>query len=236
MSNNQVDSVVLLSGGMDSTTALALAVQEDVFSKVLAISFDYGQRHRTQELSASRNIARHFGVERVLVDLTDLGNLLAGSALTEREVDVPDGHYTDETMKVTVVPNRNAIMLSIAFGIARARGATKVWAGIHSGDHAIYPDCREEFAQSFRTTMILANIDLEPSQRIYLATPFIHMTKQQIVERGSWLGVPYELTYSCYKGETYHCGTCGTCVERKEAFELAKIGDPTDYAPTPAAV
>lgn len=229
MSSNQIGSVVLLSGGMDSTTALALAIREDVFSAVLALSFDYGQRHRTRELAASREIARHFEVERILVDLQSIGELLAGSALTEDGISVPDGHYTDETMKSTVVPNRNSIMLSVAFGIARARGATKVWAGIHAGDHAIYPDCREEYAQSFRTTMLLANIDLPSAQRIQLVTPFIQMSKQEIVEKGLWSGVPYHLTYSCYKGGQLHCGTCGTCVERKEAFELAKVGDPTQY-------
>jgi 7-cyano-7-deazaguanine synthase len=132
-------------------------------------------------------------------------------------------------MRITVVPNRNAIMLSVAFGIARAEGATRVYAGMHAGDHAIYPDCRAEFVEAFATAMYLANDDLDPDKQPALIAPFISMTKADIAREGSSLNVPYNLTWSCYKGGNLHCGTCGTCVERKEAFELANVQDPTMY-------
>lgn len=246
-------AVVLLSGGMDSTTSLAVALGEPKkgFSgkialettfngwgsgEVLGLSFDYGQRHRSAELQAARLVAKHYSIDHEVVDLTSLTKLLGGSSLTDLSIAVPDGHYAAETMRVTVVPNRNAIMLSIAFGVARAAGATQVYAGMHAGDHAIYPDCRPGFIHLFQETMDAANADIfqdplaGPSQVPQLVTPFIQVSKQDIVTAGHLMHVPYELTYSCYKGEPFHCGTCGTCTERKEAFQLAGVKDPTQYA------
>jgi 7-cyano-7-deazaguanine synthase len=223
------DCVNLLSGGIDSTTALAVAVKAFTPGTVLALSFNYGQRHRDQELQAARDVASYYGVEQREINLSQLRALLGGSALTDLTIPVPDGHYTDETMRITVVPNRNSIMLSIAFGVARAHGATTVMAGMHAGDHAIYPDCRIEFVRAFQTAMDEANSDFGRG-RIHLSTPFLTSSKDQIVETGARIGVPYERTYSCYKGRALHCGTCGTCVERREAFELAHVPDPTRYA------
>ncbi|HMN15838.1 MAG TPA: 7-cyano-7-deazaguanine synthase, partial [Bellilinea sp.] len=139
-----------------------------------------------------------------------------------------DGHYADETMRVTVVPNRNAIMLSIAYAVAVAERADIVAAGIHAGDHPIYPDCRPAFAKAFDTMAYIANEGYAKLD-LHFSAPFVHKTKTEIVTLGTALGVPYEHTWSCYKGNEIHCGTCGTCVERKEAFIQAGITDPTQY-------
>lgn len=225
---SRFDALILNSGGMDSTTAVADTLQRYDSDRVVTISFDYGQRHKNMELGAAELVAAHFGLQHLVIDLSPLTPLLSGSALTDPTIPVPDGHYEAETMKITVVPNRNSIMLSIAFGIARAAGATEVVAGMHAGDHAIYPDCRASFAEAFNEAMLLANDDItEPPM---LVTPFISMTKAEIVDLGTALQVPYELTYSCYKGEKLHCGTCGTCTERREAFQLAGVTDPTLYS------
>jgi 7-cyano-7-deazaguanine synthase len=228
--------VCLLSGGMDSTTSLAFALRagKDVGmqpSELLSLSFNYGQRHGERELTAAQEVATHYGVSHSVIDLSSLRHMLAGSALTDRSIAVPDGHYTEEVMRVTVVPNRNAIMLSIAFGIARAAGATEVYAGMHAGDHYIYPDCRESFVDAFQWAMNEANEDILATAPITLHTPFISMMKWDIAELGFGLGVPFNLTYSCYNGGRRHCGTCGTCVERREAFEKADVPDPTQYEP-----
>lgn len=225
------EAVTLLSGGLDSTTCLSLLLGHYGHRQVLALSFDYGQRHRASELAAANRVARHYQVTHHIVNLSELTTLLGSSALTNPQIAVPDGHYAEESMKITVVPNRNAIMLSIAFGIGKAAGAKVVYAGMHAGDHAIYPDCRPDFVNAFSNAMALA-VEGTP----YLVVPFLHMTKAEIVKHGAERGVPYKYTYSCYKGALLHCGKCGTCVERKEAFELAGVPDPTIYAgePTPA--
>lgn len=232
------DTICLLSGGMDSTTALALALATMAHNphQVLALSFNYGQRHRDRELAAAFRIAEHYKVEHKVIDLRSITPLLGGSALTDSSISVPDGHYEEESMRITVVPNRNAIMLSIAFGIARARQSRWVYAGMHAGDHAIYPDCRIEFMKAFQLCMDHVNVDLSlPQQYPLLITPFIKVSKTEIVRKGMDMDVPYEYTYSCYKGEALHCGTCGTCVERKEAFALAGVQDPTMYYLTPTS-
>ncbi len=151
----------------------------------------------------------------------------SGSALTD-DVDVPHGHYAAENMAVTVVPNRNAIMLSIAYGVAVARGARIVAAAVHAGDHYVYPDCRPGFVEAFDRMQREAVEGFgDPSLCLY--APFVHKTKAEIVEIGAALGVPYEDTWSCYEGGEVHCGLCGTCNERKEAFRLAGVPDPTEY-------
>ena len=159
-------------------------------------------------------------------------SFLAGSALTDESVTVPDGHYADESMKITVVPNRNAIMLSIACALAVTRDAGAVAFGAHTGDHFIYPDCRPAFVRAYQTML---NLVVEGLASIEILTPFLSMTKADIVRLGAALHVPFERTWSCYKGGALHCGTCGTCHERREAFALADVDDPTLYESASAA-
>lgn len=218
-------AVCIASGGMDSAT-LAWKYHRDGYD-LLLIGFDYGQRHR-KELDSLAAIADRLGAEYRIVSLP-LRDALHGSALTSDDVDVPDGHYAEETMKATVVPNRNAIMLSIATGIAVAEGADVVATGVHAGDHFIYPDCRPAFFNPFADAMEHANEGFTVTG-FHLEAPFIEMTKAEIAYLGSNLGVDYAITWSCYKGGDIHCGRCGTCVERIEAFIDADVDDPTEYA------
>ncbi len=216
-------TIVICSGGLDSVT-LAYKVARD--HELLAlVSYDYGQRHK-QELDYAALAAKKLGVPHHILDMSQIGAHLSGSALTD-DLDVPDGHYAEENMKVTVVPNRNAIMLAIGFGIAAAQQADAVAAAVHGGDHFIYPDCRPEFTKSFEAMQKLA---LDGYANVSLYTPFVEVPKDAIVAEGAKLGVPFEETWSCYKGGEKHCGRCGTCVERREAFDLAGVDDPTDYA------
>ena len=218
-------AVAVLSGGLDSAT-MAYSLRAQGYS-LAAISFDYGQRHR-KELEFAEQISADLGASWTLIDLHAAGltNVLGGSALTDDTVAVPDGHYADESMRITVVPNRNAIMLSIACALAVTREAEAVAFGAHTGDHFIYPDCRPEFVQAFATMIDLA---VEGLASIEIVTPFLAMTKAEIVKLGNELQVPLERTWSCYKGGALHCGTCGTCYERREAFALAHVLDPTVY-------
>jgi 7-cyano-7-deazaguanine synthase len=195
--------------------------------RLIAISFDYGQRHR-KELEFAEQMAADLDAPWTLIDLHAAGltSFLTGSALTDETVTVPDGHYADETMRITVVPNRNAIMLSIACALAVTRDAGAVAFGAHAGDHFIYPDCRPEFVHAFES---MVNLAVDGLATLEIITPFLSMTKTAIVELGSELNVPFERTWSCYKGGTLHCGTCGTCFERREAFAQAQVVDPTTY-------
>ncbi len=218
--------VAVVSGGLDSTTmAYWLRAQGHA---VIAISFDYGQRHR-KELAFAEQTAADLEASWTLIDLRAAGltSILSGSALTDETVTVPDGPYADESMRITVVPNRNAIMLSIASALAVAREAGAVAFGAHAGDHVIYPDCRPEFVRAFER---MVNVAVEGLASIEILAPFLAMTKADIVELGDELRVPFERTWSCYKGGALHCGTCGTCFERREAFALAHVVDPTLYA------
>lgn len=207
---------------MDSVTLAHKVAREHEL--IGLVSFDYGQRHK-KELDYAKACADELNTEHILIDISNIGRQLTGSALTD-DLDVPDGHYAEETMKITVVPNRNAIMLSIAFGIASARGAEAVATAVHGGDHFIYPDCRPAFT-SFETMQRHA---LEGMGEISLFTPYVHTSKADIAAEGLRLGVDYRKTWSCYKGGEVHCGRCGTCVERREAFHLAGGIDPTVYA------
>jgi 7-cyano-7-deazaguanine synthase len=222
-------AIVLLSGGMDSVAALYDArSHHDV---VAAISFDYGAKHNHKEIPFASYHCRKFDVEHRVIPL-DFVDELFKSDLLKSGGAIPDGHYEEETMKSTVVPFRNGIMLSIAAGFAESKDASGLVIAAHSGDHAIYPDCREEFMKS-----MAAAIQLGTYAGITLLRPFISMTKADIASRGKALGVDFSQTWSCYKGGALHCGTCGTCVERREAFMVAGIPDPTTYAskePIPA--
>lgn len=216
-----MNGLVIVSGGMDSTTLLYYLLDQGHSVDVLTVN--YNQRHR-KEVAFARQTCERLSVSFSLVDLSSVGQLLAGSSLTDASVDVPKGHYAAETMKVTVVPNRNAIFLAVAYGVAEARGLDFVGYAAHAGDHPIYLDCRPAFATAFEEMEWKAL-----GRDVRLLAPFIDKTKADIVIIGDALGVPYGETWSCYKGGEVHCGKCGTCVERKEAFELAGVEDPTDY-------
>lgn len=216
-------AVVIVSGGLDSTTLLYWVLDKGYEPQVL--SFDYGQRHR-KELSYARRTCEKLGVPHTVVDLRGIRVLLQGSALTSGDVDVPEEHYTHESQKLTIVPNRNAIMLNIALGYAVSIGAEKVFYAAHYNDRAIYPDCRWEFVESINVMAKLANDD----PGLEVVAPFIHKTKAEIVRIGMDLGVPFEDTWSCYKGDDMACGVCGTCRERIEAFQLNNLRDPIEYA------
>ena len=218
-----MNTIVLCSGGLDSVTLAHKVAAERTLVRL--VSFDYGQRHKI-ELEQARRCAARLAVPHDLVDIAAVGSLLIGSALTSGET-VPDGHYAEETMRVTVVPNRNAIMLAIAFGVAAAKHADAVAAAVHGGDHFIYPDCRPAFVEAFAAMQRHA---LDGLATIDFYTPFLGMGKADIVREGARLGVPFAETLSCYKGGAQHCGRCGTCVERREAFHLAGLDDPTRYA------
>jgi len=213
---------------MDSVTLAYHLYNQFPESEWHYLSFDYGQRH-VKEIEYAIQTAKDLGAHHDVFNLQMLTKHLAesGSVLVDMEKDVPEGHYAEESMQATVVPNRNSIMLSIAVGIAVARKAAFVAAGMHAGDHFIYPDCRKAYFKSFSESMRLANLGFWDG---YLDAPFIDLSKADIVRIGDRLGVPYDKTWSCYKGGGLHCGKCGTCVERREAFELAHVADPTIYA------
>lgn len=217
------DTIALLSGGMDSTVLIAHLL--DGGDTVDAVSILYGQRHRC-ELESAALVAAHYRIRHDVIDISNVGALLGGSALTDDAVAVPDGHYAEDSMKATVVPNRNAIMLSIAAGVAVARGAQRVATAVHAGDHFIYPDCRPAFIEALNLAM---QTGTEGFGSVGIVAPFSGLGKHDICALGDKLDAPLALTWSCYKGLDEHCGTCGTCVERIEAFALAGIGDPTAY-------
>jgi len=216
-------AVVLHSGGMDSSTLIYWAMQEGF--EVFALSVFYGQRHR-RELSSACEVAYKAGVNYKQINLSSLSYFLAGSALTSTDVPVPEGLYDEESMKATVVPNRNMILFSIAGGYADSIDATTIMGAQHAGDHAVYPDCRPDFMYATRYALSLAT-----EGRVFLDAPFVHFDKSRIAGIARSLEVPLELTWSCYKGGDVHCGRCGTCTERIEAIWNAGFRDPTEYEP-----
>jgi len=217
-----METIVICSGGLDSVTLAHKTAAERSLAGLL--SFDYGQRH-VKEIESAAACARRLAVPHRVVDLRDVGAALSGSALTD-DVEVPDGHYAEDMMKITIVPNRNAIMLAVAFGMAAAQKVEAVAAAVHGGDHFIYPDCRPGFIDAFQAMQDQA---LDGVAKVALWTPYVTGSKADIVTDGARLGVPFGETWSCYKGGARHCGRCGTCVERREAFHLAGVPDPTAY-------
>jgi 7-cyano-7-deazaguanine synthase len=222
-------AVVLLSGGMDSVTALYHTAKERPVTA--ALSFDYGAKHNARELPEAAWHARELGIRHVLIPLKFIAEHFA-SALLEGGEAIPKGHYEEDSMRQTVVPFRNGIMLSVAAGVAESCGAGALVIAAHAGDHAVYPDCRESFMAAMAEAIrqgTYAGIDV--------LRPFIALNKAEIAARGAVLGVDFERTWSCYVGAEIHCGECGTCVERREAFLNANLPDPTVYAhsgPLPA--
>lgn len=217
-------AVLCLSGGLDSTVLLYHLLTQGY--EIRCLSVDYGQRHR-RELTAAKSICLAAHVEHKVVDLHNVVELMGGSSQTSPDVPVPDGHYAEESMKVTVVPNRNMLLLALAGAWAVSTRSEFIAYAAHSGDHAIYPDCRPEFTDAVATALQLC--DWHP---VKLLRPFLYPTpldKSEVVRLGAKVGVPFGTTWSCYKGEEFHCGTCGTCTERREAFQLAGITDPTTY-------
>lgn len=217
--------VVLCSGGMDSVTALHWARKNHVVTAVL--SFDYGAKHNHRELPFAVEHAQKIGAPQQTIALDFIGKLFA-SDLLKSGGDIPEGHYADENMKRTVVPFRNGIMLAAGCGFAESAEAEGLVIAAHGGDHAIYPDCREDFMRAMGDAMRLGTY-----AHVQLLRPFINMNKAAIAREGAGLGVDYSRTWSCYKGGTFHCGVCGTCVERREAFTLAGLPDPTIYESAP---
>ena len=214
-------TILIYSGGLDSTTLLYQLKAQG--RDVKALSINYGQRH-SKELDFAKRNCDALGVEHRTVDLYSLKPLLGGSSQTDASVAVPEGHYAAENMKLTVVPNRNMLMLSVAAAWAIAEKADTIAYAAHSGDHAIYPDCREEFVDALNKALGLADW-----HTVQIERPFINISKSDIVKLGNDLKVPFADTWSCYKGGDKACGVCGTCYERREAFVEAGVTDPTPY-------
>lgn len=213
--------VVLLSGGMDSVTALHEAKARGPVCA--ALSFDYGSKHNARELECAAWQAQFLGVRHVVIALPFFREHFR-SALLLGGGEIPEGHYEDATMRQTVVPFRNGILLAIAAGFAESAGAHGLVIAAHAGDHAIYPDCRANFLDAMAEAVRLGTYCGLGIQR-----PFVGMDKAAIARRGAELGVDFGRTWSCYAGGEIHCGRCGTCVERREAFLLAGLPDPTRY-------
>lgn len=213
------DSLIIVSGGMDSITLL----YDRKDSIALALSFDYGSNHNSREIPYAQLHCKRLGIRHIVIPLDFMHQYFTSSLLEGAEA-IPDGHYADENMKSTVVPFRNGIMLSVAIGIAESNGLKKVLIANHGGDHAIYPDCRPDFISAINKAAMSGtylNVEVD--------APYTNISKTDIARRGAALGIDYSETWSCYKGGAVHCGTCGTCVERKEALHDAGIDDKTEY-------
>lgn len=215
----QKDTLMVVSGGMDSTTML----YEYARRIALAVTFNYGSNHNAREIECARYNCDRLGIELIVVDLPFIGQLFESSLLSGAEA-IPEGDYDDDNMRSTVVPFRNGIMLSIAAGLAESRGLKRLMLANHGGDHAIYPDCRPGFIEAMSRA-----ISEGTYEHLFILAPYTDITKADIARHGAALGIDYSHTYSCYKGGEKHCGRCGTCTERRQAFIDAGIPDPTQY-------
>jgi 7-cyano-7-deazaguanine synthase len=220
MANFDNTAVVVYSGGMDSYTVLHNALNAGL--RVHAVSFNYGQKH-SKELLVAKSVCEQLGISHKVVDISAINELIASSALTS-DMDIPEGHYEEPSMQQTVVPNRNMILLSLAVGYAVSIGASKVYYGAHSGDHAIYPDCRPEFVEKMNNVCAIANYEA-----VEIVTPYLHSSKIEILTDGLAMGLSYENTWTCYNGRERACGKCGACQERLEAFAENGVTDPLAY-------
>ena len=218
--NKNKEAVIILSGGMDSTTLLYDIINQEY--QVRALSFNYGQTHN-KELEYAKATCVKLSVPHKIIDLKVLGEI-APSALTRDELEIPEGNYNDENMKQTVVPNRNMVMLSLATSYAIGVNAKYLFYGAHTGDHEIYFDCRPEFVKAMKEVIKLADWN-----KVILKVPYLEIDKGDIVIKGKKLKVDYSLTWTCYQGKELACGKCGSCQERLEAFKKAKIKDPIKY-------
>lgn len=217
MTDNTKDALLVLSGGMDSTTMLW-----DYRDRIaLAVTFHYGSNHNEREAECARRNCRRLGIEHIEIPLDFMGRYFKSSLLSGADA-IPSGEYDSDNMRSTVVPFRNGIMLAVAAGLAESRGLSTIMLANHSGDHNIYPDCRPGFVDAMGNA-IAAGTDTA----IRLECPYTNMSKADICRRGKEIGVDYADTYSCYRGTPRHCGTCATCIERHEALKLAGFPDPT---------
>ncbi|WP_029257345.1 7-cyano-7-deazaguanine synthase QueC [Glaciecola sp. HTCC2999] len=216
-------AILIYSGGMDSFTLLHHILDQGLaVNEIAALTFNYGQKH-VKEVEFARRVCEALGIQHKVVDISAINSLMGGSSLTD-DIEIPEGHYEADNMQSTVVPNRNMILLSMAVAYAVSLEADKVYYGAHSGDHAIYPDCRPEFVQKMDEVCRIANY-----QSVSIDTPFIHMSKIEILTRGVNLGLDYSQTWTCYNGREHACGKCGACVERLEAFTENGQTDPLTY-------
>ena len=212
--------MVIFSGGMDSFTILNKVIKQG--DTPYALSFNYGQRHK-KELDYAARACKILGIKHKIIDISAINELIGGSSLTG-DIEVPEGHYEEDSMKQTVVPNRNMILLSMAVGYAVSIGAPDVYYGAHSGDHAIYPDCRPQFVDAMNNVCAIANYE-----SVAIKTPYLHHSKIDILTDGLKMGLDYGMTWTCYNGQEKACGKCGACQERLEAFEKNSATDPLDY-------
>lgn len=217
----KVKAVMALSGGMDSTTVLSWLLAQG--AEVTCLNFVYGSKHNQYEQKAAEQIAEHYGVDYKLIDLTAAFSQMS-SNLLKSGGDIPEGHYSHESMSQTVVPGRNSIFASILCGVAESIEAKVVALGIHQGDHAIYPDCRKEYFFAMKSALYLAS-----DKKIELIAPFLDTDKIGILAFGFQSGTPYQFTRTCYKDQVVSCGKCGSCNERIEAFATHKVKDPVEY-------
>jgi len=218
-------AVLIVSGGIDSSTLVYKTVREGY--ETYALTFMYGQKHK-REIESACKVCDTLKVSPKIIDISSLKEILSGSALMDSMVKIPEVPETAEyyeTLKTTIVPNRNSIFLSIAIGYAASIGASHVFFGAHHSDRGVYPDCRSEFVEAFEHAERIAN----DNPYLVVAAPFVNMNKSDIVKLGIELGVPYKETWSCYRGGEMHCGVCSSCRERKRAFQEAGVSDPTDY-------
>ena len=213
------NSVIIVSGGMDSITLLYDHKDEIA----LGISFDYGSNHNAREIPFAKMHCERLGFKHITINLDFMHQYFKSSLLDGAEA-IPEGHYADDNMKSTVVPFRNGIMLSIAIGIAESNNLDQVFIANHGGDHTIYPDCRPEFINAIDAAATAGTYN-----NVKVVAPYTKITKSDIARIGKKLGIDYTETWSCYKGGEVHCGKCGTCVERKEALAEAGIEDKTIY-------
>ena len=213
------DALIVVSGGMDSITLL-YEYQEDI---ALAVTFDYGSNHAANEIAFAKLHCGRLGIPHLIIPL-DFIHQYFHSSLLEGADAIPEGSYDMDNMKSTVVPFRNGIMLAIACGLAESRGLHQVMIANHSGDHAIYPDCRASFIRAMSQAMSNGTYE-----NVVIKAPYTDISKADIARKGKELGLDYAETWSCYKGGEKHCGKCGTCIERKEALQEAGIPDPTEY-------
>lgn len=213
------DSIIVLSGGMDSVTLL-----HDRKNQIaLAVTFDYGSNHNAREIECARRQCELLDIPHIVIPLAFMGQYFKSSLLSGAD-EIPEGNYDDDNMKSTVVPFRNGIMLAVACGLAESNDLKHVLIANHGGDHAIYPDCRPGFINAMDQAMkegTYVGIDI--------VAPYTSISKSEIAKIGARLGVDYSLTYSCYKGGEHHCGRCGTCMERAEALHDAGLEKYIDF-------